>query len=112
MKYAIVTGGARGLGLGIVRALLEENAAGQVAVIDREPVEAAAEIAGRVHGFIADVTSEGEVTEAVRAITARFGPHPAILCNNAGGAQKPWIRTTEQAEWQSAETWRRFIDLN
>jgi len=32
MKYAIVTGGARGLGLGIVRSLLDDKVADQVAV--------------------------------------------------------------------------------
>jgi NAD(P)-dependent dehydrogenase (short-subunit alcohol dehydrogenase family) len=36
VKYAIVTGGARGLGLGIVNALLEEKVVEQVAVIDRD----------------------------------------------------------------------------
>ena len=40
MKYAIVTGGARGLGLGIVRALLDENVAERIAVIDRDPAPA------------------------------------------------------------------------
>jgi len=34
MRYAIVTGGARGLGLGIVRALLEDNVVDRVAVVD------------------------------------------------------------------------------
>ena len=35
MKYAIATGGARGFGLGIVRALLADKVVGRIAVIDR-----------------------------------------------------------------------------
>ena len=47
MKYAIVTGGARGLGLGIVNALLEEKVVETVAVIDRELVPPPAAIASQ-----------------------------------------------------------------
>ncbi len=55
MKYAIVTGGARGLGLGIVNALLEEKVIDKVAVIDRELAPPPAAIAANVNGFAADV---------------------------------------------------------
>src|SRR5271166_2377649 len=36
MKYAIVTGGARGLGMGIVNALLADQVVEHVAIIDRD----------------------------------------------------------------------------
>ena len=52
MKYAIVTGGARGLGLGIVNALLEEKVVDKVAVIDRELAPPPAAIAGNVNGSL------------------------------------------------------------
>jgi NAD(P)-dependent dehydrogenase (short-subunit alcohol dehydrogenase family) len=112
MKYAIVTGGARGLGLGIVRALLEDKAADQIAVIDRELAPPPEEIAGRVHGFTADVTDEKQVEQAVEAIAAKLGPHPDILCNNAGGGEKNWFVDEQHGQWMSIDLWRNYIELN
>lgn len=112
MKYAIVTGGARGLGLGIVSALLDEKVAEQVAVIDKELADPPAAIASRVHGFQADVTDEKSVHSVLEAITKQFGPHPDILCNNAGGGERAWFETGRQSNWDSVETWRRYVDLN
>ncbi|HVA78581.1 MAG TPA: SDR family oxidoreductase [Candidatus Binataceae bacterium] len=113
MKYAIVTGGARGLGLGIVAALLEEKIVETVAVIDKELAPAPAAIAKQVHGFRADVTEEGSIHSAVEAIAARFGAHPDVLCNNAGGGERAWFEGSRQTNnWDSVETWRRYVDLN
>ena len=80
MKYAIVTGGARGLGLGIVNALFEEKVVVQVAVIDLELAPPPAAIASRVQGFTADVTDEKQVHQALEAIAAKLGPHPDVHC--------------------------------
>ena len=112
MKYAIVTGGARGLGLGIVRALLDEKAVDQVAVIDLKLAPPPAEIAGKVHGFTADATDEAQVHAAVEAIAAKLGPHPDVLCNNAGGGEANWFEKGRQEEWHSVEIWRRYVELN
>ena len=112
MKYAIVTGGARGLGLGIVNALLEERVVERVAVIDRDLAPPPAAIAAQVQGFAADVTDEKQVHGAVEEIVSRFGAHPDVLCNNAGGGDRAWFESGNQREWDSVETWRRFVDLN
>jgi NAD(P)-dependent dehydrogenase (short-subunit alcohol dehydrogenase family) len=112
MKYAIVTGGARGLGLGIVTALFEEKVVDKVAVIDRELAPPPAAIAANVSGFAADVTDEGQVHRAVEEIVARFGAHPDVLCNNAGGGERAWFESGRRHEWDSVETWRRYVDLN
>ena len=112
MKYAIVTGGARGLGLGIVNALLEEKVVEKAAVIDRDLAPPPAAIASHVQGFTADVTDEKQVHRAVEEVVARFGAHPDVLCNNAGGGERAWFRSGNQREWDSVETWRRFVDLN
>jgi 2-hydroxycyclohexanecarboxyl-CoA dehydrogenase len=112
MKYAIVTGGARGLGLGIVRALLDEKAVDQVAVIDLKLAPPPAEIASKVHGFTADATDEAQVHAAVEAIAAKLGPHPDVLCNNAGGGEANWFEKGRQEEWHSVEIWRRYVELN
>lgn len=112
MKYAIVTGGARGLGLGIVTALLEEKVVETVAVLDRELAPPPAAIANVVHGFNADVTDERQVHSAVEEITARFGKHPDVLCNNAGGGDRAWFESGSRQEWDTVETWRRYVELN
>jgi NAD(P)-dependent dehydrogenase (short-subunit alcohol dehydrogenase family) len=112
MKYAIVTGGARGLGLGIVRALLNEGVVERVAVIDKALQPPPGEIKDRVHGFSADVTDESTVARAVDAITSELGPHPHVLCNNAGGGEAQWFESGSHSEWHSVEVWRRYVDLN
>lgn len=112
MKYAIVTGGARGLGLGIVRAMLEEKTVDQVAVIDLKLAPPPGDLAELVHGFTADATNEQQVHVAMEAIAAKLGPHPDVLCNNAGGGEANWFETGRQEEWHSVEIWRRYVELN
>jgi NAD(P)-dependent dehydrogenase (short-subunit alcohol dehydrogenase family) len=112
MKYAIVTGGARGLGLGIVRALLVERVVERVAVVDRELQPAPGELAAQIDGFAADVTDEDQVHRAVEEVAKRLGANPHVLCNNAGGGEPNWFEEGRQAEWHSVETWRRYVDLN
>ena len=112
MTYAIVTGGARGIGLGIVRALLTEKVVDRVAVIDRALAPAPADLADSVEGFDGDVTDDAAIHVVVEKITARFGPHPDVLCNNAGGGESRWFESGSDAEWHSLDIWRRYIELN
>jgi NAD(P)-dependent dehydrogenase (short-subunit alcohol dehydrogenase family) len=112
MKYAIVTGGARGLGLGIVRALLTDKVVDRIAVIDRALAPAPPDVADRVEGFNGDVTDETQIHAVVETITAKFGPHPDVLCNNAGGGESGWFESGRDAEWHSVEIWRRYVELN
>jgi 3-oxoacyl-[acyl-carrier protein] reductase len=112
MKYAIVTGGARGIGLGIVNALLDEKVVDEVAVLDRELAPPPATIAAHVQGFQGDVTDERSVHNAIEAITKKFGPHPDVLCNNAGGGERTWFESGRGNPWDTVETWRRYVDLN
>jgi len=112
VKYAIVTGGARGLGLGIVGALLEDKVVERIAVIDRDLAPPPASIAPQVQGFAADVTDAKQVHGVVEEIVSRFGAHPDVLCNNAGGGDRAWFESGRQREWDSVETWRRYVDLN
>ena len=87
-RVAIVTGGSRGIGLAIARALVAEGV--QVAVTGRSEAHLAAarptiESAGpgAVETLQADVRRAEEVTRAVDATVARFGGLD-ILINNAG----------------------------
>jgi len=112
MKYAIVTGGARGLGLGIVNALFESKVVDEVAVIDLKLEAPPAAIASRVHGFTADVTDEKQVHQAIEAIARKLGPNPSVLCNNAGGGERAWFERGREGEWETVEVFRRYVDLN
>src|SRR5580765_3784158 len=87
-SVAIVTGGSRGIGLAIARALVAEGV--QVAITGRSEAHLAAarpaiESAGpgAVETLQADVRRADEVKRAVDATVARFGGLD-ILINNAG----------------------------
>lgn len=84
----LVTGGARGIGAGIVTRALELGAAVSFCDLQPDAVESAVarlRAAGheRVHAQVADVTSEDAVGEWVAAATAGLG-RPTALVNNAG----------------------------
>jgi len=88
-KTAFVTGGSRGIGLAIARALLEEGAnVALTATTDRSASRAVAELAAafpgdRVIGIEANVRDLAAVERAMAAATDRFGGLD-ILINNAG----------------------------
>src|SRR4029453_8555640 len=87
-KIALVTGGARGLGLTMATALAEAGA--DVAVTGRsigpaeESAKAIASATGRrVRAFAADVTSAADVERLPSMVESELGPVD-ILINNAG----------------------------
>ena len=88
-RTALVTGGSRGIGLAIVRALLAEGA--HVALTSTTQGGAAAAVAGlgkefppeRVLGLALDVRKLADVEAAVASAVDRFGSLD-VLINNAG----------------------------
>jgi NAD(P)-dependent dehydrogenase (short-subunit alcohol dehydrogenase family) len=86
-RTAVITGGSRGLGEAMAKALSEAGAA--IALVARDSKRMAAvrdsitASGGTAEAFTADVTREDEVSGVARAIQDRFGS-PQILINSAG----------------------------
>ena len=99
-KTALVTGGARGIGLAISERLLTEGA--RVAILDRDPdVEAVAKKLGpRSRALVADVTKSAEVDRAVATAHA-WADRLDIVVNNAGitGRSYPIWELSDE-DWQ------------
>jgi NAD(P)-dependent dehydrogenase (short-subunit alcohol dehydrogenase family) len=102
-RVAVVTGGAGGIGRGIVEALLEEGARVVIADVEAPVLDAAvAELDGQVRGVVTDVSDPASV-EALAADV--FGTEGAchLLFNNAGvtsgGGGKPWEQEANDWRW-------------
>ena len=107
-RTAIVTGGARGIGLAIVQRLLASGATVTLWDLDGAVLDqaAAALKGGRVHTATVDVTDDAAIARAVTAALRDFGKID-ILVNNAGvtGGNAPL--------WELApKVWRRVIEVN
>ena len=96
-RVALVTGGARGIGLAIARRFLAQGHAVALLDIDTATLaatEAALAEPARVLALGGDVSSEADVARAMAAVQARFGRLDALV-NNAGIAVfKPTLETT------------------
>lgn len=105
-RHALVTGGGRGIGAAIARALVAEGAS--VTVLGRRLDGFEAMTAGhreQWHAVSADVADADQVAAALARARERFGPL-AILVNNAGQAgSAPFLKT-------DARLWRRMLDVN
>ncbi len=86
-RTAVITGGSRGLGEAMAKALSEAGASVALVARDIKRLEqvrdSIREAGGIAEIFVADVTQENEVTSFAEAVRQRFG-HPQILINNAG----------------------------
>ncbi len=83
-RAAVVTGGARGIGEGIVRRYVAEGARCVIADIDVEAGEKLAAELGDATVFVrCDVTSESDILAAIDTCISRFGALD-IMINNAG----------------------------
>jgi NAD(P)-dependent dehydrogenase (short-subunit alcohol dehydrogenase family) len=86
-RTAVITGGSRGLGEAMAKALSEAGA--NIALVARDVTrleqvrDAILERGGIAAIFAADVTQETEVASLAEAVSQQFG-HPQILINNAG----------------------------
>jgi NAD(P)-dependent dehydrogenase (short-subunit alcohol dehydrogenase family) len=91
-KTALVTGGARGIGLAIARRLARD---GYRVVADREP---GADAPGRA--VRCDVSDESQVAALIRSIADTEGRLDALVCNAGFGIRKA-LRELTLPEWSS-----------
>jgi NAD(P)-dependent dehydrogenase (short-subunit alcohol dehydrogenase family) len=101
-RVAIVTGGARGIGLACARWFLARG--WRVALVDVDAAtlaatEATLALPDRVLAVRADVSRPDEVAAMARAVEARFGRIDALV-NNAGVAVFKRILDTTWEEWR------------
>jgi NAD(P)-dependent dehydrogenase (short-subunit alcohol dehydrogenase family) len=94
-RTAVITGGSRGLGEAMAKALSEAGA--RVALVARDVNrlgkvrDAISQRGGTAAVFTGDATREDDVAAIAHAVTERFG-HPQILINNAGSnIRKPLV---------------------
>lgn len=101
-RVALVTGGSRGIGKAVARALAGQGAKVAICARDGEAARRAAdEISpggGRVLAFAADVTRKADVHDLLTHLVARWG-QLHIVVNNAGLNARIPIESEEDGRW-------------
>jgi NAD(P)-dependent dehydrogenase (short-subunit alcohol dehydrogenase family) len=101
---SVITGGNRGIGLGIARALGAQGAA--VALLARSSGrndQAAAQLAAdgiTAMTITCDVSDEDEVARAFDRVLGRFGQIDSCFANSGTGAQSAPVVETSLADWR------------
>lgn len=109
-KVAFITGGARGIGLGIARAFAKAGV--KLALVDIDEgalAKAKSELAAvtAVETFVLDVRDRDAYVRVADETEARLGP-VSILCNNAGVAGDQHVTRMTYEHWD----WVLGINLN
>lgn len=107
-QVAVITGGARGIGLETARRFMQAGAA--VVLVDLEGAEdAAASLAGGAQpamGIRTDITDEAQVEDMTSRVMDQFGRYDALVCS-AG------IVGRNAFAWEtSVEEWRQVLEVN
>lgn len=107
-RVALVTGAARGIGLGIAAWLIAEGWQVVLTDLDRGRGAKAAKVLGDNAWFIAmDVADEAQVKTAVAEVLGQFGRLDALVCNAA--VADPHNTTLETL---SLAHWNRVLAVN
>jgi 2-hydroxycyclohexanecarboxyl-CoA dehydrogenase len=101
-KTAVITGAARGIGLGIAERLLADGYRVALWDLDGQALEQAAASLGRrdlILTSVVDVADAAAVQHGREAMLAAFG-RIDLLVNNAGWDRFDWFVETDPAFWQ------------
>jgi NAD(P)-dependent dehydrogenase (short-subunit alcohol dehydrogenase family) len=106
-RTAFVTGGANGIGIGLVRALLTAGCNVAIADIRQESIDQALQSLPdqNVMGVQVDVNSRAAMAAAADEVEAKFGP-VSLLFNNAG------INLFQTIEESSYDDWDWVMGVN
>jgi 3-oxoacyl-[acyl-carrier protein] reductase len=109
-RVALVTGGSRGIGAGIARALAAQGAKVMVGGRDHAALARIVEEirwkGGQAEAALADLTDEDAVAALRLTTEARFGVvELMVACAGGDGAPKPLLE-------EDAASWRRTLDAN
>lgn len=102
---AVVTGGAGGIGRGIVGALLRRGAAVVIADVEQQAIDGAIEELsrlGEVSGRRTDITDEDDVAALADEVYAAHGRVNLLFSNagvTSGGGGKPWQQEPNDWRW-------------
>jgi len=103
-EVAIVTGGAKGIGLGIATALAHQGRRVAIFDVDRAALDQAAGTLGasgvQVAALQVDVTNGESVNRGVAAVIERFG-RIDVLVNNAGMVRDKRITKMSDDDWDA-----------
>jgi len=106
-RTAFVTGGANGVGIGLVRALLAEGCNVAIGDIRRPHIDAALAALDnpRAMGVPVDVSSRADLARAADAVESKFGV-VTLLFNNAG------VNLFQSIEESSYDDWDWIMGVN
>lgn len=109
-KVALVTGGNRGIGLGMARALAQSGADiiiwGTSESHNAAALEELSRIGVRAKAQKVDVSNEAEVVTAMAEAATSMGRIDTVIANAGIGASAPSFSA------MTAETWRRVLSVN
>jgi NAD(P)-dependent dehydrogenase (short-subunit alcohol dehydrogenase family) len=107
-KVALITGGARGIGLATAQALARRGASVALVDLDQGEVEAAAARLGdqRAIGLAADVRDASAIEAAVAAAVERFGGLDIVVANAGVAPPTGSVRTVPPQEYE------RVLEIN
>ena len=107
-KFAIITGGAAGIGFATAKTFLQEGASVAICDVNGERVaQAVADLStlGIIKGYAADIAKKDQVEGMINAVLAEFG-RIDILVNNAG------ITQDAQFYKMTEEQFDRVVNVN
>ena len=100
-RVALVTGGSKGIGLGIAKALAAEGVRVAVASRTQETVDAAArELGGQ--GFVYDSGDLDAIPGLLDAVESQLGPIDIYIANTGGPPPNPDPLAFTREQWEAA----------